>query len=263
MRYILDISYLGTRYAGWQIQPNANTVQAELNRALSILLQKEIETLGAGRTDTGVHAAQLLVHVDIEGDLPLHFQRRLNSLLPKDIAVHAIFTSSKTDFHARFDAIRRQYQYFITAQKHPLLAETAWFCPAKLDVEKMNEAATILLEYDDFASFAKTGGQNHTTFCKLSQAHWRKAGEKEALFVVKNAPLYVFTIESDRFLRGMVRAIVGTLVRVGEGKISLPEFRRVIEAKNRRQAAENAPPQGLFLTKVEYPEGFLLFHAGL
>lgn len=257
MRYILDISYLGTRYAGWQIQPNANTVQAELNRALSIVMQKEMESLGAGRTDTGVHASQLLAHFDAEMPLPPNFQRRLNSLLPQDISVNAVFTSPKPDFHARFDAICRQYQYFITPQKHPLTTATAWFCHAKLDFEKMNEAAAILLEYDDFASFAKTGGQNHTTFCKLSQAIWREANQEDALYVVKNMPLYVFTIEADRFLRGMVRAIVGTLVRVGEGKISLAEFRRIIEAKNRSQAAENAPPQGLFLTKVAYPEGFL------
>lgn len=257
MRYILDISYLGTRYAGWQIQPNANTVQAELNRALSIVMQKEVESLGAGRTDTGVHASQLLVHFDVEVPLPPNFQRRLNSLLPLDISVNAVFTSSKPDFHARFDAISRQYQYFITPQKHPLTSETAWFCYAKLDFEKMNEAAAILLKYDDFASFAKTGGQNHTTFCKITQAVWRVANQEDSLYVVKDVPLYVFTIEADRFLRGMVRAIVGTLVRVGEGKISLAEFRRIIEAKNRSQAAENAPPQGLFLTKVAYPEGFL------
>lgn len=258
MRYILDISYLGTNYAGWQVQPNANTVQAELNRALAVLMRISVETLGAGRTDAGVHASQLRVHFDITGDLPPHFQRRLNSLLPPDISVNAVYTSPKTDFHARFDATNRQYQYFLTSQKHPLLAERAWFCHAKLDFEKMNEAAAVLLEYEDFASFAKTGGQNHTTFCKLSQAFWQEANEQDTLFVVKNMPLYVFTIEADRFLRGMVRAVVGTLVRVGEGKISLMQFRQIIEAKNRSQAAENAPPQGLFLTKVEYPQDFLV-----
>lgn len=247
MRYVLDIAYDGTSYAGWQRQPNAHTVQAELEAALSTALRQETTCTGAGRTDTGVHARQLIVHFDHPGALPPRFRHSLNALLPPAVAVHGLFRPADPDFHSRFHAVRRAYVYQIVRRKDAFLREQATWVRHSLDLPAMQAAAALLLEYDDFASFCKAHGANETTLCRMDAAYWREEGE-----------LLCFHIAANRFLRGMVRAIVGTLLEVGRGRRDLADFRRVIEARDRRAAGPNAAPQGLFLTEVCYPPGSLI-----
>lgn len=242
MRYFLDISYKGTHYAGWQVQRNAHTVQAELDRALSVLLREEVQSMGAGRTDTGVHAQQLIVHFDTETALQPGLLHSLNGLLPYDIAVRALLQPHNPDLHARFDAISRAYVYRVVRRKSPIEREFALWVRQELDLEKMQEAAALLLEYDDFASFCKAHGDNQTTLCRMDRAEWEVKGD-----------LLLFHVQANRFLRGMVRALVGTQLLVGSGKMELADFRRVIEARDRKQAGPNADARGLFLVAVGYP----------
>ncbi|MBW8359394.1 MAG: tRNA pseudouridine(38-40) synthase TruA [Weeksellaceae bacterium] len=242
MRYFIEFSYQGKNYFGYQIQPNEISVQEELEKALSTLLRERIKTTGAGRTDTGVHAKQMFAHFDTEVTLPEDLTYRLNSFLPPDISVKRIF-GVKDDFHARFDATFRTYEYDIALNKDPFSQDSAWqLWRRKLNVEKMNEACKILFEYEDFTSFAKLHTDNKTNNCKIYKAQWE----------LKDSELK-FTISADRFLRNMVRAIVGTMVEIGAGKTALDDFRNIIEAKNRNLAGTSAPPQGLFLVKVGYP----------
>ena len=242
MRYFIEFSYHGKNYFGYQIQPNEISVQEELEKALSTLLREPIKTTGAGRTDTGVHARQMFAHFDTEVTLPEDLTYRLNSFLPPDISVKRIF-KVKDDFHARFDATFRTYEYYIALDKDPFSQDSAWqLWRRKLNVEKMNEACKILFEYEDFTSFAKLHTDNKTNNCKIYKAQWEQ----------KDSELK-FTISADRFLRNMVRAIVGTMVEIGAGKTALDDFRNIIEAKNRNLAGTSAPPQGLFLVKVGYP----------
>lgn len=251
MRFAIAISYLGTHYAGWQAQPSVITVQSELDKALSTVLRENIQTLGAGRTDAGVHASELIVHFDCEKALPTNFLKRINGVLPADISVNRLYIPKNPAFHARFDAIARGYEYFITAEKNPYLKGMTWYHWGKLDIEKMNQAAALLLQYDDFASFAKTGADNKTTFCKIYKAEFSYT----QMPPFSTAPLLKFHIRADRFLRGMVRATVGTLIEVGEGRCSIADFQKIIEAKDRKKAGSNAPSDGLFLVEVSYPEG--------
>ncbi len=242
MRYFIEFSYHGKNYFGYQIQPNEISVQEELEKALSTLLREPIKTTGAGRTDTGVHARQMFAHFDTEVTLPEDLTYRLNSFLPPDISVKRIF-KVKDDFHARFDATFRTYEYYIALDKDPFSQDSAWqLWRRKLNVEKMNEACKILFEYEDFTSFAKLHTDNKTNNCKIYKAQWEQ----------KDSELK-FTISADRFLRNMVRAIVGTMVEIGAGKTALDDFRNIIEAKNRNLAGTSAPPQGLFLVEVGYP----------
>ncbi len=236
-------------YHGWQRQDNAVTVQQLLEEALSTLFGTEISVTGAGRTDTGVHAREFYAHFDLD-DLvrKRELQRktnRLNSFLPKDIKIFEIFKVN-TDMHARFDAISRTYEYIITTAKDPFIDDFAWYVYGDIDVAMMNKGAKALLEYTDFTSFAKLHSQVRTNNCELMEASW-----------VKKNDMLVFTIKADRFLRNMVRAIVGTLVELGRGKITLEEFRQIIEAKDRSEAGLSVPPHGLYLTRIEYPEGSL------
>ena len=236
-------------YHGWQRQDNAVTVQQLLEEALTTLFGAEITVTGAGRTDTGVHAREFYAHFDLD-DLvrKRELQRktnRLNSFLPKDIKIFEIFRVN-TDMHARFDAISRTYEYIITTAKDPFIDDFAWYVYGDIDVSMMNKGAKALLEYTDFTSFAKLHTQVRTNNCELMQASW-----------VKKNDMLVFTIKADRFLRNMVRAIVGTLVDLGKGKITLEEFRQIIEAKDRSEAGLSVPPHGLYLTRIEYPEGSL------
>ena len=242
MRYALDIAYNGTNYAGWQIQENAHTVQAELEKALATLLREPIETLGAGRTDSGVHAKQLIVHFDYHGEFPSYFFQRLNNILPPDIAVNSLLLPKNQEFNARFDAINRAYRYIILPQKNPFKINIAWHYRKDLDLEKMNLAAKMLREYTDFGCFAKSKRQTETDICYIYYAEWSVRYNK-----------IVFFIRANRFLRGMVRAIVGTMMLVGTGKISLEEFRAIIESKDRTKAGPSAPADGLFLVEVNYP----------
>lgn len=244
MRYFLTLSYNGTAYHGWQVQDNAPSVQGALQRALSALLGEAAEVVGAGRTDTGVHASHYVAHFDTDSQRVQdeRFIYHLNAILPKDIAVSAV--ERVTDgAHARFSALWREYKYFIINEKDPFRIDTAYRYPLPLDVEKMNEAAAALMEYRDFASFCKLHGGNKTTICELKASLWVREGNT-----------LIYTVSADRFLRNMVRAVVGTLIDVGRGKIDLAAFRRVVEARDRGAAGTSAPPQGLFLTDIRYPK---------
>ncbi|RIH64799.1 tRNA pseudouridine(38-40) synthase TruA [Mariniphaga sediminis] len=245
-RYFVQLSFKGTRYHGWQVQPNAISVQEVLEKAFSTILREEISVVGAGRTDTGVHASFFVLHFDTENEIldTTKLVFRLNSFLPFDIAIQKIWQVT-TEAHARFGALSRTYHYYITTQKNPFQSETAFYYRGNLDVAKMNEAARILLEYDDFTSFSRLHTDVKTNLCKIYRAEWQQ--EKNRL---------VFTIRANRFLRNMVRAVVGTLLEVGKGKLSLENFREIIEVKDRGAAGASAPAHGLFLAEVEYPDEF-------
>ncbi|WP_017731309.1 tRNA pseudouridine(38-40) synthase TruA [Nafulsella turpanensis] len=243
MRYFLDVAYNGTHYHGWQVQQNANTVQAELEGALSKLLRTPIAVVGSGRTDTGVHAEQQLVHLDWDAELDveqLHF--RLNKLLPSDIAVKRIFPVHPKA-HARFSALFRSYEYRISRQKNPFLQKLTYVNGRPLDVEAMNKAAEFLLQWEDFECFSKVHTEVKHFRCNIQEARWIEEGD-----------MLVFYIRANRFLRNMVRAIVGTLLEVGQHRMSREEFRQVLESRDRSRAGRSAPAQGLFLTKVTYPD---------
>lgn len=241
MRYFIELSYNGTCYHGWQYQPNAVSVQETIHKTLSVLLGEDIEITGAGRTDTGVHAKQMFAHFDYEGWFESSkLRHKLNSFLPKDIAITDIIPVAE-DAHARFDAVRRTYEYHIHMKKDVFLENLSAYFHHDLDVERMNEAAKLLFDFTDFQCFSKTNTDVGTYNCKIYEATW-----------IRNGQLLVFTISADRFLRNMVRAIVGTLINVGLHKITLPEFRQVIESKDRSQAGFSVPAHGLFLTKIAY-----------
>jgi len=244
MRYFVKLSYKGTHYHGWQYQPNALSVQEELEKAFSLILRAKIALTGAGRTDTGVHAKNFIAHFDTEKALDTkqlkEFVYKLNSYISKDLAIHNIYQVEER-MHARFDAKERTYQYFITTTKNPFVTESAWYVHGKLDIDKMNQACNLLKQYSDFGSFAKLHSDNKTNICVLKEAQWETKDE-----------LLVFTIKADRFLRNMVRAIVGTMVDIGQGRTSLQNFKEIIESKNRNRAGRSAPAQGLFLTDIKY-----------
>lgn len=248
MRYFLEISYNGIPFHGWQRQPNAVSVQEELERSLSIVFQKEILITGAGRTDTGVHARQMFAHFDVPGLIEddKTLIRSLNRLCGPNIAIKRIISVAK-DAHARFDASERTYKYFIIYQKSPFLKDFSWFSPTPLDLDRMNEAARLLLDTKDFTSFAKLHTDVKTNICDVRRAYWENYENLEGV------PGIVFTISADRFLRNMVRAIVGTLVEVGRGKKSVSDFRSVIESADRCTAGTSMPGEGLFLWEVKYP----------
>ena len=241
MRYCIEFSYSGKNYFGYQIQPNQISVQEVLENALSTILREKIKTTGAGRTDTGVHAKKIFAHFDTEKSLPENLTYQLNSFLPSDISISRIF-EVRNDFHARFDATFRTYEYYITLEKNPFTQESSWqIWKRDLDVNQMNEACEILFEYKDFTSFSKLHTDNKTNNCKIYKAFWEQNGAE-----------LKFTISADRFLRNMVRAIVGTMVEIGNGKIEAQDLRKIIEAKKRSSAGTSAPAQGLFLVDVGY-----------
>lgn len=242
MRYFLDIAYKGTGYHGWQIQQNAYSVQEELENALQKIFGQKIETLASGRTDTGVHAEQQIVHFDLQKEFTPQHIYRLNCVLPNDIAVKDFFPVKK-EAHARFDATSRSYEYRITRVKDPFLHGSAYFFDRPLDIVKMNEAAVLLLNHHDFESFSKVHTDVKNFLCDIYLARWKEKNN-----------LLLFEIEANRFLRGMVRAIVGTLLDVGLGKISVKDFEEVILVRNRSKAGAAAPPEGLFLTRIKYPD---------
>lgn len=247
MRNFLELSYNGEAYYGWQKQPDAISVQEVLENALSTLLRKEIEIVGAGRTDSGVHAKQMFAHFDFDSELILDdLKYKLNSFLPKDIAVHNIY-KVHPNAHARFDALSRTYLYRIGMEKNVFSYDKAYFLKTALDVDKMNSAAKLLLEYEDFECFSKVNTDVKTFNCKIMQAEWSKKGN-ELHFVIK----------ADRFLRNMVRAIVGTMINIGGGKIEVEELHNIIKSKNRSEAGFSVPAHALYLTKIEYPESVKL-----
>lgn len=243
MRYFLEIAYKGTNYHGWQIQPNAVTVQSTLNEALKILLKEDIATTGSGRTDTGVHALKQVVHFDYEHTLDFpKFINSLNGILPNDISVFDAYLVN-SEAHTRFDAVLRGYVYKIRQQNTPFQQGEYYLYKRALDIDQMNKAAKILLKNTDFESFSKIHTEVKTFNCDISKAEW-----------IKTESGLEFHIEADRFLRGMVRAVVGTLKEVGLGKMTVKEFEDVILAKDRSSAGAAAPAQGLFLCRVDYPE---------
>lgn len=244
MRYFIHLAYNGTPYHGWQIQPNASSVQETLENAFSLLLGETIGIVGCGRTDTGVHAADFYAHFETEKELSevdlAQLTFKANSFLSEDIRIYRIFVVND-DVHARFSATARTYQYHVSNVKQPFGKDFCHRVFYNPDIELMNQAAKILFEYTDFTSFSKLHTQTATNNCTILYARWDMVGEE-----------YVFTISANRFLRNMVRAITGTLLEVGRGKLSLDDFRKVIESKNRCNAGTSLPAKALFLTKVEY-----------
>lgn len=243
-RYFIFLSYRGTNFHGWQIQPTAVTVQKTLDTALSLILNEVITTLGAGRTDAGVHAQVFCAHFDSNNpdlcsDKKLIY--RLNSVLPKDIAVRSV-RKVISDANARFSAASRTYKYYISRIKDPFSDSSSWYVHGNLDVTGMNLACKVLFKHSDFTSFSKLHSDTKTNICRIFSAEW-----------TSNEESLVFTIRADRFLRNMVRAIVGTMVEIGYGKISISEFEEIILAKDRCRAGKSAPARGLFLTEIEYP----------
>ncbi|MFC2087059.1 tRNA pseudouridine(38-40) synthase TruA, partial [Bacteroidota bacterium] len=232
---------------GWQYQPKVKSVQAILNKALSQILRESIETTGAGRTDTGVHAKYFVAHFDSKN---LEIQEKekvifsMNGMLPYDIVILNIY-KVKNDNHARFDAITRTYEYIISKKKNPFLLEQSYLLFGNLNVSAMNLACDLLLHYNDFTSFSKLHSDVKTNICNISRVSW-----------IENNDLLIFTITADRFLRNMVRAIVGTMIEIGFNKISLNYFAEIIESKDRSKAGASAPAYGLFLTDIQYPYDF-------
>ena len=248
MRYFIYLAYNGTNYCGWQNQPNGISVQQKIEEALHTLLRKPISITGAGRTDAGVHARMMVAHFDWEAesiDLSA-LAKKLNSLLPADISILKILPVLP-EAHARFDAISRTYKYYVSNEKDPFIYPFYYRITSLPDFGKMNEAAAILPEYNDFTSFSKLHTDVMTNNCRIIQAGWKQ----------ENA-CWVFTIKADRFLRNMVRAIVGTLLDVGRGKLSLDGFRQVIESKDRGKAGTSVPGNALFLVDIEYPQSIFI-----
>lgn len=246
IRYFMRLSFNGRDFHGWQIQQNANSIQQEVNSALSLLFKREIETIGCGRTDTGVHALKFFLHFNftkLQNITDLIHQ--LNAILPSSIAVHSIFQVAD-DAHARFSATSRTYQYKIYQKKNPFKREVAYFFSPTIDIQKMNSVAVLLYKQKDFSAFSKAHTQTFTNNCSISFAVFEEATDE-----------IVFTITADRFLRNMVRAIVGTLLQVGMNKINEADFLRILNSGNRSEAGMSVPAHGLFLTDITYP--FSLF----
>ena len=241
MRYFIELSYHGKNYYGWQVQPDVISVQEKITHGISTILRKDIPIVGAGRTDAGVHASQMYAHFDVDEVLPDNFTYKLNAILPDDIVIYKTILVDD-EAHARFDAESRSYEYKIWLGRNPFLLDTTWqLHHQQLDVEAMNKVASVLLEYEDFECFSKVKTDVNTFNCTVTEAKWVLEG---------NA--LTFHISANRFLRNMVRAIVGTLLEVGYGKIGEEEFRKIIESKNRSKAGVSVPAKALFLTKVEY-----------
>ena len=260
-RYFLEVSYKGTAYSGFQSQANANTIQAEIERVFEILFPHPSPLIGEGmgvrltgssRTDKGVHARQNFFHFDT--NFPIHLFKgikdkealiyKINAILPGDIVAKALFTVPG-DAHCRFDAVSREYSYYIYNHKDPFLKERAFYYPYKLDLDKLQQAAAIIIDYKDFTSFSKRNTQAKTFLCNIEQSHW---------FVEEN--YLVYNVKANRFLRGMVRALTATMLKVGRNTISIQEFKNIIEAKDCTKASFAVPPQGLFLLSVQYPDSY-------
>jgi tRNA pseudouridine38-40 synthase len=246
MRYFFEIAYNGKNYNGWQSQSNGLGVQAVVENALSKLLQSTIAIVASGRTDTGVHCEQQYFHAEISRDIDGHFLQKLNSFLPHDIVIKSVH-QVRQDASARYDAIERSYRYQVTRKKNPFVHDFAWHFFKNIDLPTMNKAAALLVGEQDFECFSKVHTDVNHFVCTIHHAGWRENGD-----------LMIFDITANRFLRGMVRAIVGTLLDIGTGKIAVTDFESIIKSKDRRKAGANVPPHGLFLTKVKYPSNVFL-----
>ncbi len=248
-RYFIYLAYNGTNYCGWQNQPNGTAVQEVLEDALSTLMRSSVPVVGAGRTDAGVHARQMVAHFDVEtgiGDL-YGLVQRMNRMLPKDIVIYKI-VPVKIDAHARFDAVSRLYRYYVTTGKDPFMYPYRYKIYGNVDLERMNRCANILFEYEDFTSFSKLHTDVKTNNCTILEAGWVGSGND-----------YIFTIKANRFLRNMVRAIVGTLLESGRGKLNETGMRRIVESKDRSAAGLSVPANALFLEEIEYPGSIFEF----
>jgi len=244
LRYFLEVSYRGTNYSGFQIQQNANSIQSEIENALQILQKQKITLTGSSRTDAGVHALQNFFHFDLDGEIHVHFAYKMNAILPEDIVIQKLIPV-KQNAHCRFDAISREYKYFVYRHKDPFLKDRAFYFPYKLNVELMQEAAAIIKHYTDFTAFSKRNTQVKTFNCCILESKWE--WEDECL---------VFYVKADRFLRGMVRALVATILKIGRGKMTITEFKNVIEERDCSKASFAAPSQGLFLVSVNYQDNY-------
>ncbi|MBY0435590.1 MAG: tRNA pseudouridine(38-40) synthase TruA [Cyclobacteriaceae bacterium] len=243
MRYFFEITYNGTHYHGWQNQANAVGVQQVVEDGMTKVFRQPVEIVGSGRTDTGVHCVQQFFHADIEKDFDQsQYIQKLNSILPRDIAIRAIHPVKDTA-HARYDAYERAYEYKITRTKNPLLIGQAYYFFKPIDIKTMNTAAALLVGSHDFECFSKVKTDVNHFICDIKKAHWNEKDD-----------LLVFSIVANRFLRGMVRAIVGTLLEVGSGKISVDDFKQILKSKDRKKAGMNVPPEGLYLVSVKYPK---------
>jgi tRNA pseudouridine38-40 synthase len=247
LRYFIELSYNGKNYHGWQNQPNAISVQEVLEKAMSTLLQEQVSVVGAGRTDAGVHASQMFAHFDNEVEFDENnLMYKLNSFLPNDIAIQNIFKVNP-EAHARFDAVSRSYLYRISTSKNVFSSELSYLLNSELDINKMNAACKILFEYKDFQCFSKSKTDVKTYNCTIMEAHWK----------LENDELH-FTIKADRFLRNMVRAIVGTMIEIGLGKLKVDHLHTIIKSKNRSEAGFSVPAHGLFLAGIVYPNSIKL-----
>ena len=242
LRYFIEVAYKGTRYSGFQTQDNAETIQSKVEGALQTIYKQDFQLTCSSRTDAGVHALQNFFHLDTETELNLKQVYNLNAVLPHDIVIKQIFLV-EPDKHARFSATHRQYKYYITRDRNPFLTETAWYYPYNLDIEALQQTANVLLTYADFTTFSKRNTQVKTFLCDIVVSKWYY--ENDCL---------VYEVKANRFLRGMVRGLVGTMLKVGRGLISQNDFKQIIEAKDCTKANFNTPAQGLFLIKVTYPE---------
>ncbi len=255
MRYFIYLSYDGTAYHGWQIQPNGKSVQETLQKCLSTMLRVETEIVGAGRTDAGVNATEMVAHFD--SNIPfdsVDLSYKLNKFVPRDISIYKI-VRVKDVAHARFDALSRTYKYFISTRKQALLRHYSFYFSQPLDFDLMNKAAECLFNYEDFTSFSKLHTDTKTNICHIKYVEWKRVNCHPLLTnYTKDCELWEFTIQADRFLRNMVRAIVGTLLDVGRGILSLKDFCDIIEKKDRCKAGMSVPGNALFLHHVEYPE---------
>lgn len=245
-RYFIKLAYKGTDFFGWQVQPNAITVQGELGNVLQKINKgNPVKIVGCGRTDTGVHASDFFAHIDLDTQLKTEIlQHKLNCMLPNSIAILDIIEVA-SDLHARFSATSRTYHYFIHSKKNAFIGETSWFFKQELDINKMNEACQLLFTRKNFKCFSKTITGVSSFECDVTEAKWTKTNDG-----------YQFTIQANRFLRNMVRAIVGTMVEIGTNKITIDDFERILDSQNRSSAGTSVPPQGLFLVKIDYPVSF-------
>ena len=248
MRYFMQLSFFGTHYHGWQRQPKDLSVQEVLEDRLGTLLGKHADIVAAGRTDAGVHARIMMAHFDWDSPLREDLLHRLNAFLPDDIAVQQI-RAVKPDAHARFDALSRTYQYRLIQHKDPFERDRAYYLTPVLDFEAMNSAAALLLEYSDFQAFSRVHTDVRTFICDIRQAQWERDGD-----------VWIFTITADRFLRNMVRAVVGTLLEVGKGKMTLEDVKSLRKCRDRSRAGASVPAKGLYMTGITYPEEIYLTH---
>lgn len=246
MRYFVEVIYDGTFFKGSQVQQELPTVQLAMNKALSTLLRRPVATFGASRTDEGVHALCNFYHFDTDHELPSHFLYQLNAILPASISVSHIYNALRPEANARFDALSRQYRYRIYNKKNPFLHRRAYYYPFKIDLERLEETAAILKEYNDFETFSKRNSQTFTYRCTIFDSHWEQ----------RDGEIH-YVVAANRFLRGMVRALVGTQLQVARGRLSIARFREIIEAKDCRDADFSVAGHGLYLERIQYPEGLL------